>query len=107
MGTVTLTFIIYIIRVIFVFVLLWPLSKCKFKRFRRFFKRQLKAPYFRSIITVVFEVYLELMVIGLISLYTPRGNKDFNAQTFVVGVFLLNLTFLVIPTIMVYVLSKP
>ena len=56
--------------------------------------------------TILFEVYFELLFIGLISMYTPEENINYTFLTFFVGGIVLFIVTLVVPLTLVYVLSK-
>ena len=63
--------------------------------------------FFKSIIVIIFEIYFELLFIGLISFYTPKENLHFSFLTFCIGAIIFLIVAIIIPVTLIYVLSQP
>jgi hypothetical protein len=57
--------------------------------------------------TILFEVYFELLFTGLISMYTPEGNSNYTFLTFLAGGIILFIVTVIVPLTLIYVLSRP
>ncbi len=56
---------------------------------------------------IFFELYLEILFIGMLSMYTPNKFRDYTFQTFSIGGFLIFCGTMFVPLSIVYVLLKP
>ena len=75
MGTTFVVLGLYFLRVIFLFAILLPLYKYRYSPAIKFFKKEFRNLFFNIFMAGSFEVYFELLFIGMITRYTTEENK--------------------------------
>jgi hypothetical protein len=63
--------------------------------------------FFGEVLQLFLGIYLEVLFIGVLSMFTPDKNRDYRFQTFSEGGFLLLCGIVLIPMAISYVLVKP
>ena len=70
MGTTFVAVVVYLVRITFLFAIVLPLYKYRYSPAVKFLPKEFRKLFFNIFMAGLFEVYFELLFIGMISMYT-------------------------------------
>ena len=107
LGSIALMGILYVAKMIFVFVILFPLKSWFSKSvpsFERYYIRYKTQLFFSDFLTIIFEAYLELLLTLMLYWDVSKTNLDYNTGNSVMSYFILAFLTVLVPSFIVYVL---
>ena len=105
LGTVILFFILFFIKVLVTFLILWPISKCGYPK--KAYSKLNQELFFRDFSVLVFQPYLGLLFSSFLCLTAPKDDTDYHSNTIGLSIFLLFICTAIVPSILMYVASQP
>ena len=106
MGTTFVVFMIYLLRIFILFAIVLPIYKFVYSPAGKYFKKEFRRLFFNTLMTILFEVYFELLFIGMISTYTKSENEYYNFQTFSIGGTILAVIVIIVPVFVIFVVKQ-
>ena len=95
-----------IVKLVFLVFVMKPIV-CVGGKGKELYKKMSKGFYYEGLIGVFLESYIVMLMIGLMSMFTPDVGTGFTFQAFSLGGFLLIILVFLIPGAIVYILLQP
>ena len=102
--------IYYVTRVIFLFLVLYPLKKYSSGRVKDYFRRSLKSLaktlFFSEILAIIFGSLIELLIAGTLFQSIPEANPNDNVLNHLISIYYIIVPIIVIPGLFFWMFTK-
>ena len=106
LGSQSLFIFVMIVKIIVMFTLIWPLSKC-FPSFKKKFEEMKLNLFFNEFFLIVFEGYFSILLCSFFNLSAPDMNLDKNLINTLISYFFLVILLILVPGALVYIIVQP
>ena len=105
LGTVALFVFIYIIKLIFVFCVLFPMQKC-FNSFNATYEKLKSQLFYSDLISIFLEANIEFFLMNMLYFDVPDKNYDKNTTNFSISLIFFIIISVFLPSSIIYVFTR-
>ena len=106
LGSMSLVIFAYFLKTMFVFMIMYPLSKIN-KIWKKRFLKIKRDLYFKNFYSIIFEAYFNIGLCSILNLNAKMGDRDKNMTNTLISIVSLAVLIIFVPGSLVYLLIQP